>query len=87
MEDFDEDWTQCPRCTGWGEIDCHFGGDLCVCDNYGQAMCPMCGGEGEVSVVQCEAYLQRQAEHQAEMMKVWERVEAERASTENSTRT
>ncbi len=84
MEDFDEDWTQCPRCSGWGEIDCHCGGDLCCCTNYGQEECPMCHGDGEVSMATYNAYEQRQAEHHAEMMKVWERVEAERANVEKS---
>ena len=49
FEDFDEDFCQCPHCSGFGTVDCHCGGDLCVCDNYGERDCPLCLGEGEVS--------------------------------------
>lgn len=63
MEDFDEDYCQCPRCSGWGFIDCHCGGDLCVCKNYGERDCPLCEGEGAVSEALCEAYEARQREN------------------------
>ena len=49
MEDFDEEFIQCPRCSGWGHINCYCGGDLCVCENYGEKDCPLCHGEGDVS--------------------------------------
>lgn len=62
FEDFDEDFCQCPRCSGWGEIDCHCGGDLCVCENYGSAPCPLCYGEGVVSEVLHDQYLDHQRE-------------------------
>lgn len=62
-EDFDEDFCQCPRCSGWGFIDCHCGGDLCVCDNYGERDCPLCYGEGEVSEATYIAYQERQSEN------------------------
>ena len=55
-EDFDEEFCQCPRCSGWGFVDCHCGGDLCVCENYGQRDCPLCHGEGEVSEAIYHAY-------------------------------
>lgn len=77
-EDFDDDYCQCPRCSGSGEVDCRCGGDLCCCMNYGYQMCPLCYGEGEVSTDVANVYLSKQAEHHAEMMKVWERGEAER---------
>lgn len=52
----------CPRCDGWGHVDCYCGGDLCVCDNYGEMTCPACGGEGSVSEAQHEKYLAAQRE-------------------------
>lgn len=51
----DDDVT-CPRCDGWGHIDCHCGGDLCVCDNYGEVPCPLCHGDGQVSEERYEKY-------------------------------
>lgn len=63
MEDFDEDFCRCPRCSGWGFIDCHCGGDLCVCDNYGEADCPLCHGEGDVSEATYRIYEERQREN------------------------
>ena len=32
----------CDRCGNTGELDCHCGGDLCVCTNYGTKPCPYC---------------------------------------------
>ena len=29
-------------CAGTGELDCHCGGDLCVCHNHGTFPCPGC---------------------------------------------
>lgn len=66
----DDDCT-CPRCSGWGHIDCHCGGDLCVCDNYGEADCPLCCGDGQISTARYDAYQAAQrkwwAEYQAVM--------------------
>lgn len=78
MEDFDEDFCQCPRCSGWGEIDCHCGGDLCVCENYGQAACPLCGGEGEVSDALYERYLERQRENARLFAEARAKIDAEK---------
>ena len=36
----------CERCQGMGSVNCYCGGDLCVCENYGEADCPRCHGEG-----------------------------------------
>lgn len=36
----DEPW--CEHCQGMGTISCHCGGDLCVCENNGEAECPHC---------------------------------------------
>lgn len=30
------------RCNGNPVIDCHCGGDLCVCHNHGEVECPGC---------------------------------------------
>ena len=35
----------CDRCQNTGTVDCHCGGDLCVCENYGEKECPCCHGE------------------------------------------
>lgn len=57
-EDYDDDQSErCPRCDGAGEVDCHCGGDLCVCTNYGEMPCPLCHGEGEVSMERAERYM------------------------------
>jgi hypothetical protein len=52
----------CPKCDGWGHIDCHCGGDLCVCTNYGERSCPVCSGEGNVSETRYEQYQTAQRE-------------------------
>ena len=31
-----------PRCGGFGIRDCHCGGDLCVCGNFGEVECFGC---------------------------------------------
>ena len=38
----EEPW--CETCSGMGEVNCYCGGDLCICENYGSAPCPDCGG-------------------------------------------
>lgn len=77
-EDFDEDFTQCPRCSGWGHVDCHCGGDLCVCTNYGEAMCPLCHGEGEVSEDYYQRYMAQQRENLRMFAEAREKIDAER---------
>lgn len=77
-EDFDEDFCQCPRCSGWGEIDCRCGGDLCVCENYGMAPCPMCHGEGEVSEHLHNRYLEHQRENARLFAEARAKIEAEK---------
>lgn len=37
----------CARCVGTGMVECLCGGDLCVCENNGEAFCPCCDGDGE----------------------------------------
>lgn len=35
----------CERCQNTGWIECMCGGDICVCENYGEMECPVCFGE------------------------------------------
>ena len=37
----EDEW--CDTCQNMGVIDCHCGGDLCVCYNFGEMPCPNCG--------------------------------------------
>lgn len=37
-----DDGDYCDRCYGTGDLDCHCGGDLCVCQNNGTYPCPEC---------------------------------------------
>jgi len=59
--------VRCPLCYGQQVVNCHCGGDLCVCVNYGEKPCPLCGGEyggeGYVAKAKADAYLERQAEY------------------------
>jgi hypothetical protein len=32
----------CEHCQNTGSLDCHCGGDLCICENYGEYPCPYC---------------------------------------------
>ena len=41
LPDLDEDLPYCVTCQNTGEIDCHCGGDLCVCGAY-ELPCPDC---------------------------------------------
>ena len=34
----------CDRCDNDGVVNCYCGGDLCVCENYGEMDCPRCHG-------------------------------------------
>ena len=57
--DFDDDDPAiCPKCMGQCSVDCYCGGDLCVCDNYGEMDCPLCHGEGHVSTALYDKYLE-----------------------------
>lgn len=40
--DFKPGW--CSHCQNTGYIDCHCGGDLCICENNGEEPCPFCDG-------------------------------------------
>lgn len=61
--DDDMDGICCPRCDGWGTVNCHCGGDLCICENYGDATCPLCIGEGTVSHADEQRYLDARQKH------------------------
>jgi hypothetical protein len=37
----------CEHCHNTGSLDCHCGGDLCVCENHGEYPCPHCRGEND----------------------------------------
>ena len=39
---YEDEGITCPRCMGNRTVDCHCGGDLCVCENYGERDCPTC---------------------------------------------
>lgn len=60
VDDYDPDGARdgvvCPRCMGGGTEDCHCGGDLCVCENYGEMDCRVCYGEGTVSEKRADQY-------------------------------
>lgn len=78
IEDFDVDYCQCPRCSGWGFIDCHCGGDLCVCENYGETDCPLCHGEGEVSEALYKRYEAAQRENARLFAEARAKIDAEK---------
>lgn len=68
--DEDQELASCPRCMGDGSVDCHCGGDLCVCENYGEKPYPVCHGEGEVTHERYDRYMKAQAEVYAAFRKV-----------------
>lgn len=71
--DYDDDQSvTCPRCSGGGSVDCHCGGDLCVCENYGERDCPTCHGEGAVSTERYDQYRQSEREAHEAMRRIWE---------------
>ncbi len=73
-DDYDEDdFEVCPRCMGDREVPCHCGGDLCICDNHGDAPCPTCHGEGEVTHERAERYLAEQRRFHEAMRKLWDK--------------
>lgn len=76
LEYDDADFVTCPRCSGFGTVNCHCGGDQCYCDNHGDAPCPVCGEEGEVTAARWDRYMEAQRRHVAEMQRVWEKMEA-----------
>lgn len=55
-----EEGVMCPRCSGGGWLNCYCGGDLCVCDNQGEAECYFCDGGGLVSEGEHEAFRLRE---------------------------
>jgi hypothetical protein len=62
-DDYDDDGGfDCPKCGGWGFVDCHCGGDLCVCEYYGEAPCRVCHGDGKVTAEQYDKYERARAE-------------------------
>jgi hypothetical protein len=43
--DFSPGW--CAHCANTGYIDCHCGGDLCICENNSEEPCPYCDQTGD----------------------------------------
>ena len=76
--DFDDylDMPICPHCMGSGEVPCHCGGDLCVCENNGDAPCYVCGGEGEVSEARYDKYMEHQRKNREMMQAIFEKIGA-----------
>lgn len=77
-------YVLCPRCDGHQTVNCHCGGDLCVCENYGEKPCPFCGGEydgeGYVTKERADIYLAKQAEYVKAFHEGWAKAEAEAAA-------
>ena len=74
---YEDDAIPCPRCQGDGSVDCHCGGDLCVCENYGERDCPTCYGEGEVSQDRHARYRESERLAHEAMQRVWAEAAAE----------
>lgn len=64
----------CPHCMGAGDVPCHCGGDLCICDNDGYEMCPVCFGECEVTRERQRRYFENQRKNAEMMREIMERV-------------
>lgn len=79
-DDFDDygEGCMCPHCGALGSVPCHCGGDLCVCENYGDRDCPVCCGEGSVSNELYNKYM----ENQRIQARLWD--EARRKAEGNS---
>ena len=83
---YDDDWFDeddnsilCPRCDGAGIVSCYCGGDLCVCDNYGEKDCPLCWGERYVDPesVRVKAYMENEREMAESMRRWWDKQDVE----------
>lgn len=71
----DKNAIWCDRCQGTGSVDCHCGGDLCICQNGGEKDCARCGGEGEF--VPAPGQIEREAKAHREMMDaIWGKKDA-----------
>lgn len=66
-DDMPEGHVICDRCCGHGEVDCHCGGDLCVC-GAGEIDCPVCLGDGSITK---ERWEKRAATHREIMKAIW----------------
>jgi hypothetical protein len=58
------------------DVPCHCGGDLCVCENYGYAPCPVCGGEGDVTAERYDRYEANQRRNAEISRRIWEVMES-----------
>lgn len=59
-DDYGDGSANCPHCGGLCEVPCYCGGDLCVCENNGYEECPVCQGDGVVSIEVYDRYLEKQ---------------------------
>lgn len=59
---YDDDGVTCPRCMGDGTVNCYCAGDFCICDNFGDADCPVCHTEGTVTPEREAGYFKSLAE-------------------------
>lgn len=71
----DPDVATCPKCGGMGSVPCYCGGDLCVCENYGEKDCALCGGEGDVTGEVHDRYVKAEAEGIRQMRALWAEIE------------
>lgn len=76
MDGYGQEGPPCPRCDGHRAVDCHCGGDLCVCENYGEKDCPLCYGEGVATPERAEKYLRGRREMAEVLRKAWAEDEA-----------
>lgn len=44
----------CETCYNTGWVNCYCGGDLCVCENNGEELCPVCDGMPDDDDFFCE---------------------------------
>ena len=58
----DMDGICCPKCSGFGTVDCDCCGDFCACENGGDMCCPVCLGTGEISQERNDRYEANQRE-------------------------
>lgn len=73
----DDEACACPHCDGFATVNCYCGGDLCVCENYGERECPVCYGVGEVSDELYERYREREAKNAREWAAIFAKAEAD----------
>ncbi len=61
----------CPHCQATGWVICRCAGDLCFCGNHGEADCPVCFGEGDVSQPRYDRYRENERKNAVLMAEIW----------------